>query len=121
MHIQRPPVSHNCTCGRRNILIFPDAEGALTWTCPCKVLQTIPFRPKDPHETYGLDVELRRKPIEHGCKCGKFDVIVLPECIGGDNTLRWGCGGTTRDENGVDVPCKETLTMKFNEKGGEMV
>jgi len=118
MKIQRPPISHRCTCGKRNILIFPDSEGALTWKCSCGVNQTIPFRKNEINEHHAIDIKLKRAPFEHGCVCGKFDVIVLPQ---GEGSLKWLCGGEDKDEFGILQPCKKVLHLKFNDKGGELV
>jgi len=114
--IQRPPVSHLCGCGRRNILIFPDAPGALTWHCVCGNQWQLPFRVNEGEEFMQTDVGFERIPMDHGCGCGRRDIIVLPM---GRGELRWMCEGETV-EDGASTPCRKTWKLVFNEKSGEI-
>ncbi len=116
--IQRAPVSHICSkCNRRNILIFPNAQGALTWSCVCGNQWQINFRKVDTPEHFECDTELRRTPMDHGCTCTRRDVIVLPM---GSGELRWRCAGQEINEEGVAYPCRKIWRIQFNEKTGEI-
>ena len=117
MHIQRAPVAHHCECGKRNILIFPDTSGVLTWTCQCKRQLQITFRPAEDDKVTKIDLALQRTPLDHGCDCGRRDVIVLPN---GRGELRWQCAGQNRDDNGVFTNCQKIWCMIFNETTGDV-
>ena len=117
IRLQRPPVSHICMCGQRDILVFPDTDGCLTWTCTCGVQRQITFRKNDDESFCELDVSFRRAPMDHGCDCERRDIVVLPV---GRGELVWKCAGKTVDEDGHPHPCKRIWRMVFNEKSGEL-
>jgi len=105
LKIQRPPVSHRCLCGQADILVFPDTAGCLTWYCGCGTQRQIVFRKNDVEDSAQIDVEFRRAPMDHGCSCGRRDILVLPQ---GKGEMRWMC------------KCGKSWRMNFNKTSGEV-
>ena len=105
LDIQRPPVQHECPkCHRKNLVVLPNAEGALVWRCTCGVELRLDFKPWDGVIGFQGQFALQRKPLHFGCDCGQKDIIVLPAGYG---DIRWTC-----------PRCKDINGIRFDHQGG---
>lgn len=80
---KRKPERIGCLCGTTHMVIMPNLEGKLVWKCEkCDRDKIHPFKPIDQQDEGLMACKLQRMPVQHGCKCGREDLIVLPRAVG---------------------------------------